>query len=193
MDGCDPNTIDRVEFERLFLRYKPRFVIIARSYVRQQMAAEDIVTDCFISYWEKRDTLSPGTNPLAYIMTSVRNRCLNALREQSKHLKAHKELHATQLRIIQADIRSLEACDPQQLFSDEVAGIIKRRFETMPERMRNVLVGIRFMGKSYAEVAEQNGITVRQAEYELRKATAAMRDALHDYWPMAAIWLSIIE
>ena len=30
------------DFERLYSEYKPRFIIIARSYIRNNMAAEDI-------------------------------------------------------------------------------------------------------------------------------------------------------
>ena len=36
------------DFERLYSEYKPRFIIIARSYIRNNMAAEDIVTDSFL-------------------------------------------------------------------------------------------------------------------------------------------------
>lgn len=37
-------------FERLYSEYKPRFIIIARSYIRNNMAAEDIVTDSFLYF-----------------------------------------------------------------------------------------------------------------------------------------------
>ena len=40
------------DFERLYSEYKPRFIIIARSYIRNNMAAEDIVTDSFLYFWE---------------------------------------------------------------------------------------------------------------------------------------------
>lgn len=42
------------DFERLYSEYKPRFIIIARSYIRNNMAAEDIVTDSFLYFWETR-------------------------------------------------------------------------------------------------------------------------------------------
>lgn len=48
------------DFERLYSEYKPRFIIIARSYIRNNMAAEDIVTDSFLYFWENKDKLNMG-------------------------------------------------------------------------------------------------------------------------------------
>lgn len=42
------------DFERLYSEYKPRFIIIARSYIRNNMAAEDIVTDSFLIFLGKQ-------------------------------------------------------------------------------------------------------------------------------------------
>lgn len=39
------NTISSSEFGKLFTEYKPRFVVVARSYVRDAVVAEDIVAD----------------------------------------------------------------------------------------------------------------------------------------------------
>ena len=40
--------ISRESFDALYADYKPRFVRIAQSYVRNGMVAEDIVTDSFL-------------------------------------------------------------------------------------------------------------------------------------------------
>jgi RNA polymerase sigma-70 factor (ECF subfamily) len=182
-----------MEFERMFIRYRPRFIIIARSYVRDLTVAEDIVTDCFVAFWEKRADLPPDVKPLPYIMTSVKNRCLNHLKEQSRHSKIRNEIYDSRMRIIRSDISALEACNPTELFSDEVASIVKRQLETLPELTRNVLVSIRFMEKSYAETALENDITVRRTEHELLKGLKALRAALHDYMPAILILLNILN
>ena len=43
--------ITREFFDDLYAEYQPRFVRIARSYLRNDMAAEDIVTDSFLYFW----------------------------------------------------------------------------------------------------------------------------------------------
>ena len=56
---------------------------IAVSYVRDRMAAEDIVTDSFVAYWENHTTTEIRSVP-AYILTAVKNRCLNWLETYPK-------------------------------------------------------------------------------------------------------------
>ena len=55
------------DFERLYFEYKPPSIIIARSYIRNNMAAEDIVTDSFLYFWENKDKLNITTTIQAYI------------------------------------------------------------------------------------------------------------------------------
>ena len=59
------------DFERLYSEYKPRFIIIARSYIRNNMAAEDIVTDSFLYFWENKDKLNITTTIPAYILAYI--------------------------------------------------------------------------------------------------------------------------
>ena len=53
--------ITREFFDDLYAEYQPRFVRIARSYLRNDMAAEDIVTDSFLYFWEHREELQIRT------------------------------------------------------------------------------------------------------------------------------------
>ena len=59
----------------------------------------------------------------------MRNRCLDWLRAQSLHSKHERQFYELRRRVIAADIRSLEAIDPRELFSDEVETIVRRSLE----------------------------------------------------------------
>ena len=89
-------------FERLYSEYKPRFIIIARSYIRNNMAAEDIVTDSFLYFWENKDKLNITTTIQAYILGSVKHGCLEWLRNQKNRLKIQQQIHTTAYRSIKA-------------------------------------------------------------------------------------------
>lgn len=169
------------QFAELFKAYKARFIVIANGYVRDFAVAEDIVTDSFIALWEQRDNLPSDTNIPAYVMTTVKNKSLNWLRSQEIHDKVHKNIHSTESRIRSANITSLEACDPTRLFATEVAEIIKKEVDAMPEIMRNVFVASRIHGNSYSEIADMYGINERKVEYELQKAVQILKTALKDY------------
>ena len=75
------NSIDLVSFNKLFTEYHERFVRFAYTYVDNYMEAEDIVMEAMTYYWENRTRLF-GVNPPAYIFTTIKNKCLNYLRDR---------------------------------------------------------------------------------------------------------------
>ena len=84
-----------------------------------------------------------------------------------------------------ASIRSLNACDPQRLFTDEIRAIVECEMLTMPQVTRQVFELSRFCGKTYAEIAEALGISQRRVTSEMQRALAIMRNALKDYLPVS--------
>lgn len=179
--------IGHTQFEAVYTQYYARFVIIARRYVRDVAVAEDIVMESFASFWENRERIALETNLPAYVATSVRNNCLNA---QTLHLAKLHDIHSLQTRNIVASIRSLNACDPQRLFTDEISAIVEREMLTMPQVTRQVFELSRFCGKTYAEIAEALGISQRRVTSEMQRALAIMRNALKDYFPVSLIlWM----
>ena len=157
------------DFERLYSEYKPRFIIIARSYIRNNMAAEDIVTDSFLYFWENKDKLNITTTIQAYILGSV------------KHGKIQQQIHTTAYRSINAKITVLESTNPAASFTAEIKSIIESQINKMPEPMRQIFLYTRFEGKTYQEIAEITGINVRNVTANIQRALAIMRIALNDY------------
>lgn len=176
--------ITSTEFGLLFEQYKTHFVMVARSYVRDAMIAEDLVMDCFIAFWENRDKIEITHTVPAYILTSVKRRCLNWLRDQSIHLKAQEEIHSTALRVITARIATIEMNDPNSLYLNEISAIIKRELEKMPEQTRRVFLANRFEDMTYKEIGARFGLSFNQVNFEIRKATQILRQSLKDYLPL---------
>lgn len=169
------------DFERLYSEYKPRFIIIARSYIRNNMAAEDIVTDSFLYFWENKDKLNITTTIQAYILGSVKHGCLEWLRNQKNRLKIQQQIHTTAYRSIKAKITVLESTNPEASFTAEIKSIIESQINKMPEPMRQIFLYNRFEGKTYQEIAEITGINVRNVTANIQRALAIMRIALNDY------------
>ena len=70
------------EFADLLSNYKKGFIYFAYSFIGDQMAAEDIVLESLMNYWENRSKLAPDSNIRAYILTVIKNKCLNYLQHQ---------------------------------------------------------------------------------------------------------------
>lgn len=190
----DRNVLSAVEFNRVFASCRSRFEIVARRYVRNDAVAEDIVAESFMVLWENRERIARNKNIQAYVLTIVRNKCLDYLRAQNLHLQIEQNLHRLRQEIVLEDIRSLEAFDPREIFSDEVAAIVRQTLERMPELMRCVFIARRFEDKSYKEIGQMYGITPRRVEFELQKAVKEFRVALRDYLPALLILiLNVLE
>lgn len=185
--------ITREFFDGLYADYKPRFIRIARSYVRDGMVAEDIVTDSFLYFWEHRAELTITTSVPAYVLGAVKHGCLEWLRNEKNRLNIRQKIHTTAYHSIQARIAALEACDPGQLFASEVAAIVQEEIGRMPEPMRGIFVASRFEGKTYQEIADTTGISVRNVKAAIQKALGIMREALKDYLPAWIITLFISQ
>lgn len=177
------------EFGRLFATWRARFERIACRYVRSAAVAEDLVSDSFMSFWENRGRIPADANLQAYILIIVRNKCLDWLRAQSLHTKIEQEVYELRRRVMAADIRSLQAFNPEEIFSEEVAAIVRQSLDRLPELTRDVFIARRFEEMSYKEIAQKYGITVRRVEFELEKAVKQLRVALKDYLPALAILL----
>ena len=159
-----------VSFEELYNCYKVRFERFAISYIQDRSVAEDIVTDSFVYWWEHRDRVgSKDENPAAYILATIRHKCLNHLRALQVRLRSHNEIRESQSRIVQENIRSLELCDPVHLFAGEVEALVRQSLEELPELTRYIFIDQRLKGKSYRDIAVEYAISERRVETELAR------------------------
>lgn len=178
------------EFGRLFGSCRTPFVTIANSYVHDRPVAEDLVDDGFARLWEKRDEIITD-NFEAYLFRIVIRNCLDHLKSAQTQSRIRKEIHDTHSRMLLHEIQSLESCDPNRLFADEIETIFRNCIERMPHAMREIFLASRFRNKTYQEIAAERGITVRQVTSEIQAALAFLRQHLKDYLPMLVmlLWL----
>lgn len=90
------------------------------------------------------------------------------------------------MRQRELDIRisTLEACNPEDIFSTEVQQIITDTLALLPEQTRRVFEMSRFENKTNREIAEELQITVKGVEYHITKALKPLRVSLKDYLPL---------
>lgn len=171
-------------FNTLFARCREPFTQFAFSYVRDYAAAEDVVTEAMMEYWEKRNGLPLGVNAPAYILTSVKNRSLNYLRHLRVEVETQEILLTQGNRELDFRISSLEACDPQELFTTEIQDIIRKALKELPEQTRLIFCKSRFENCSNHEIATHLGISIKTVEYHIHKALCMLRHRLKDYFPL---------
>ena len=172
---------DLASFNKFFTENQHRFIRFAWTYTRDEVVAEDIVMESLMAYWENRDHMTPEINPAAYVLTVVKNKCLNYLRhlqlvnDVSDRVASHSEWELSNR------IATLDACEPNALFASEVQDIIYRVISLLSATTARIFLLSRYDNKSHKEIAEIMGMTVKGVEFHISKATKELRVALKDY------------
>lgn len=185
------NNNDLLQFNKLFSDYQERFVRFAYTYVDDRMTAEDIVMETMMYCWENRLKLCFETNMATYVFTAIKNKCLNYIRDSQHTQTLSEELkqHLEWKRSIQ--IATLEDCNPEELLSKEMHEAINKALNKLPKTTKQIFVMRRFEEKSYREIANRLGMTVKGVEYHMTKATTSLRKSLKDFLPALVFLLKI--
>lgn len=175
-------TMAMLKFDDLFAAYKRKFTIFADGYMHDMQLAEDIVTDAFMAYWEAfRQSPDPAVNAPAYILTIVKNKCINEL----EHRKVHQKFFDSTLTDAQWELgmhlASLRACDPEAIFTAEMEELVQRSLRKLPPKALRVFTLSRLEGRSHREIAAELGLSVKSVEYYMNIALRTLRADLAGY------------
>lgn len=171
-------------FNRLYHDYKQRFTHFAKTYVGDWIVAEDIVMDSLMYYWENRSSLKNDSNIPAYILTVIKNKCLNFLQRERTREEAQKYLSNWQDWELTIRIATLEATNPEKLFSDEIQNLIDEALASLPNLSQDIFFRSRNEGQTNKEIADALGLSVKSVEYHITKTLKYLRKALKDYLPL---------
>ncbi|BEG99185.1 RNA polymerase sigma-70 factor [Bacteroides sedimenti] len=182
--AINSNTDDLISFNQLFNEYQKRYVRFANTYVRDLPAAEDIVVESLMYYWENRHSLQEkDLNIPAYILTTIKHKCLNYLRHMQVHEEYSQDIQSYTEWELNTRIATLQACEPYDLFASEVKEIVQQTLKSLPEKTREIFIMSRYENKSYKEIAEKMGMTTKGVEFHVSKALKALHVSLKDYFP----------
>ena len=158
------------QFESLFRSSYASLVRYAKTLVKDNDTAEEIVQDLFYRLWKDKDKLEIESSLNGYLYRSVHNKCLHYI----EHLKV-VERHAEEM--------SSRQRDPQETPSDilhykelqaRIAGIL----EKLPERCGKIFCMSRFEGLKYQEIAQILSVSVKTVEANMGKALKEFRKEL---------------
>ncbi len=167
-------------FNEIYIKYYKSSFLFAKSYVHDDMAAEDIASESLISLWQtmKKETVN---NPPNLLLVILKNNALNYLKHQAIHQKAMESFSEKMIRDLDYRIATLDACNPEEVFSAEISEIVKKTLESLPEQTRRVFEMSRYENLSVNEIAEQLSTSPKSIEYHITKSLKALRVALKDY------------
>jgi RNA polymerase sigma-70 factor (ECF subfamily) len=162
--------LDRNTFEFLFRKEFKGLVVFATGYVKDVDVAKDIVHDGFLILWERKEQMNLAFNIKSFLTTTIRNRCLNYLRDNKKF---DNTLFALEDHLARQIVEP-----PDTVVESETKERIESAINELPEKCREVFMMNRFQGKKYREVADLLGISIKTVEAQMSKALELLRKRL---------------
>jgi RNA polymerase sigma-70 factor (ECF subfamily) len=147
------------------------------------MAAEDIVSETMIRLW---NTLEKETvaHPQALLLSMLKHAALNYLKHQNVRREAMENISALMTDDLKYRIDTLEACNPEEIYSTEITQIVAHTLSSLPRRTRRIFELKRYDALTVKEIADSLSLKPKTIEYHLAKAIKKLRAALKDYLPL---------
>ena len=170
---------DHAAFEYLFKRFYPRLLGYAIRFVQDEDVAKDILQECFMNFWEKRQLLSAvSISSLLFLM--VRNACLNYL----KHHMLANYLSIDYLSTLDGEEKLYSAdlmfSTDENILYEDLKTQIDAALSKLSPRSREIFLLSRFDGMKNKESAELLGISTSAVEKHISKSLKVISDYLKD-------------
>lgn len=178
--------IQMENFNILYTKYYRKAFLFTKSYVHDERIAEDIVSDVLIKLWETLKEKETG-HLEALLLQTLKHKALDQLKHEYIKTEVLHTLSDIRQKELEIRISTLEACNPDEIFSFEIQQIISRTLSRLPEQTRYIFELSRFENKTNKEIAELQKITVKGVEYHITKVLKLLRENLKDYLPLSSL------
>lgn len=154
------------EFGVLFKKYFASMCIVAKRYISDTQAAEDIVQDIFIRLWEKKQEYQEIPDLQVFLYVWIKNRCLDYLRSKKNRVEY------TQSELIHQE----------EIFRDitqeeEICRMLDETIALLPSQSAKI-IRLTLEGKQNKEISESLNISVNSVKTLKYNALHAMRTRL---------------
>jgi len=158
--------MDPKQFNTQILSLSDRLFRLAKSILRNAEAAQDAVQDLNLKLWEKRSALDEIENMPAFTMKSMRNLCLDTIRQQREEDELPVEIEFT------------EPNPYQQTEQKDLVKRIRNMIDDLPELQRTVIRMRDVEGMELSEIADITSLSENAVTVNLSRARQKIREKI---------------
>ena len=151
------------ELEILFKEHFDFLCLVSLSILKDKSASKDIVQDFFLSYWKNRNHIDLKVSFKSYAIKSVKNLSIQSLK------KVEKEKQALM------DFVPIEEENEVKSSSSKRNKKLEELLNKLPEKRKQIFVSYVINGQSYAEIAENNGVSINTVKTQMKRAYHFLR------------------
>lgn len=151
------------------------------SFLHDEERAKGVAQEVFATVWENIEKLEEEVLPFLFVLT--KRRCLNDLRK-TKYKEEHKN-HLTPSPVDReiGYIALKDSCI-ESLLESEMQKRFQQTLDQMPVKTREAFCLNRFQEKTYGEIADMQGVSVKNIEYRIMSALRILRKNLQEFLPV---------
>ena len=160
-------------FSQVYEAWSPLLFRIVYRMTGRREAAEEIVQEAFIKYYERRDVLPTDEGLKFWLIRVARNLTLNHEKRRGRERRALE-------RVFHEPAPRSEKGALEKLTDAESVGDVQKALLLLPENLRTVLVLKEYAGFAYAEIGKMMNITEGNVKVRVFRARARLAQLLKE-------------
>lgn len=176
LEYTDEQLIDLVKkgdenaFSTLYNRYWDKLYTVSYYRLSDELEAEEVVQDLFLSIWSRKEQLEIKSSVAAYLSVSVKYLIINKLAKRKRQASFRKTFLKTM-------VVSEETTD-LWLMGKELSERLEAYINELPEKCRIVFKMSREEGKSAKEISKELSLAEKTIEAHITKALRILKSNL---------------
>jgi len=159
-----PIIISKNVFRELFDLHFNALCGFGRKYV-QNDSVEDIVQDAFITFWHKKKDFNNLNAAKSYLYTTVRNKCLNAIRDEMVRQKHNQENGQS------------EAQFENNVIEEETFNQLYNEIKSLPAASQQIML-LALNGLKNQEIADELDISLNTVKTQKKIAYSKLKQRM---------------
>ncbi|MEA3444853.1 MAG: RNA polymerase sigma-70 factor [Bacteroidota bacterium] len=160
----------QADLAKVFREYYPGLINFSLSIIGDHDSSKEVVQLVFVNLWDNREKIDMNKSLKSYLFTSVRNRCLNFLRDKKKYNSY----------ILDIEIAGNEVFIDDEDDMSDLKKKIEDALQKLPEKCREIFILSKINGLKYREIADDLNISIKTVENQISKALRILRNELKD-------------
>ena len=163
-------------FSILYNAYHNYLNVTACCYLFDSEIAQEVVNDVFVHLWTRRENLPYPIH--SYIVRSVKNGCLNYIRDEQRREEAINRYTKKQLLILQEEYIQSTPPPLQDVEMHQIETEIHTVVVQLPPKCQLVFRTYFYAGKDVETIAADMNMAVSTVRTHLKRAYAFLRQSL---------------
>lgn len=161
---------EKQAYEVIMRRYNERLYKIARTYVKDEDAIEDILQETYVKAYENLGKFEGRSQLSTWLTRILINEALASINKTSK-------LDAFSDQIVSPDIKKVQSAE-HQVIRKNMQEIIEKAIDGLPQKYSSVFVMRELEGMNIREVAHALDISEENVKVRLFRAKKALQEVL---------------